>query len=190
MSVKAELRKKCKAKRRELNGNVSSSEKTAENFLGSQIYKNSDVLLCYASLVDEIKTDAVIDKALSDGKKVFLPVCKNTDGEMDFYEISGLDELISGFFGVREPDTRRCKNRFDIAGDSKNAVCIVPGLAFDKKGFRLGYGKGYYDRFLSKYSGVSVGFCYSELIFDSVPADIYDKKVDYICCESGILVCE
>lgn len=190
MSVKGELRKECRAKRRKLISIDNSSDSIIENFLRSELYSNADILLCYASLDDEIPTDAVIVKALSDGKKVFLPVCKNTDGEMDFYEISSFNQLVSGFFGVREPDIKLCENKFNPNACSENTVCVVPGLAFDKKGFRLGYGKGYYDRFLSEYNGISIGFCFSELLLDSVPADIYDKKVDYICCESGILVCE
>lgn len=190
MSVKGELRKECRAKRRKLNSIDNSSDSIIENFLNSEIYSNADILLCYASLDDEIPTDAVIEKAFSDGKKVYLPACKNADGEMDFYEISSFNELVSGFFGVREPNLERCKNRLFPGNCSENTVCVVPGLAFDKNGFRLGYGKGYYDRFLSGYSGISVGFCYAELLFDSIPSDIYDKKVDYICCDSGMLTCK
>lgn len=190
MPVKSQLRKECKAKRQKLNFRNILSDKICENFIESELYHSAEILLCYASLDDEIKTDSIIEKALNDGKKVFLPVCKNKDGEMDFYQILSLDELVSGFFGVREPDTVRCKIKFDNEHDSEKAVCVVPGLAFDRKGFRLGYGKGYYDRFLSKYCGVSVGFCYSELLLDSVPTDIYDKKVDYICCDSGIFICK
>lgn len=190
MSVKGELRKKCRAKRHKINSIDNSSDSIIENFLSSELYGNADALLCYASLEDEIPTDAVIINAFSDGKKVYLPACKNVDGEMDFYEISSFNELVSGFFGVREPDLERCKNRLSPCNCSENTVCVVPGLAFDKKGFRLGYGKGYYDRFLSEYNGISVGFCYSELLLDSIPSDIYDKKVDYICCNSGILICK
>lgn len=190
MSVKGELRKECRAKRRELNRRKNYSDSIVDNFLSSDIYRNAEVLICYASLDDEIPTDEVIKKAFSDGKKVYLPACKNADGEMDFYEISGLEDLVSGFFGVREPDLTRCKNKLNLADCSYNTVCVVPGLAFDKNGYRLGYGKGYYDRFLAKYNGISVGFCYLELLLNSVPCDIYDKKVDYICCNSGILTCK
>ena len=68
-----------------------------------------------------------------------------------------------------------------------NALCGGPGLTFDKKGYRLGYGKGYYDRFLEKFTIKSAGLCYNELISESIPADEYDRPVNYIVTDLKII---
>ncbi|MDE6768031.1 MAG: 5-formyltetrahydrofolate cyclo-ligase, partial [Eubacterium sp.] len=102
---------------------------------------------------------------------------------MKFYYINSLKDIKTGFFGVREPDTDIC---CEVA-DFNDSICIVPAIAYDKKGYRLGYGKGYYDRFLENFSFISVGLCYNELIMDVLPIGEYDIPVDYIITQDGIL---
>ena len=90
-----------------------------------------------------------------------------------------LNDLREGMYGIREPD-----EALPCSEITENTVCIVPGLAFTPDGGRLGYGGGYYDRFLSDYSGTSIGLCYSELLFDSLPSEEYDIAVDIIITDS------
>ncbi len=185
MHTKKQLRQIIKKKRKSIAGKELLDEKITELFISSNLYKNADTILCYASLNDEINTDAIIKKALDDGKNVALPLCENSDGVMNFYIINGFDDLICGHFGVREPNVKKCK----MLDDSSNSVIVVPGLCFDRCGFRVGYGKGYYDRYLQNFNLYSVGLCYNNFIIDKVPADIYDKNVDFIVSEYSITVC-
>ena len=87
--------------------------------------------------------------------------------------------LKNGLYGVLEPDPSR--SRPALSGG--NALCIVPGLGFDSKGYRLGYGKGYYDRFLSGFHGITVGLCYSACTKWMLPHGYYDRPVDILITE-------
>ncbi len=181
MITKAALRKEYKEKRASVKNKDALSEKICNTFLNTDIYKNCRNLLCYQAIGSEVDCEAIITKALSDGKKVALPVCINKNGYMRFYYIGSLDELRKGMFSIPEPE-KRC-----VADDfSKDDVCIVPGVCFDKTGARLGYGKGYYDRFLSKHSIISVGVCYDECVCDTIPTDTTDEKVQFLITEERI----
>ena len=103
---------------------------------------------------------------------------------MEFYLADSVNDLKQGMYGILEPDTDKCSKITDFSG----ALCLVPALCYDKKGFRLGYGKGYYDRFLEKFTITTVGLCYNELIKDTLPVDKFDKSVDYIVTQTGITV--
>lgn len=175
MSEKSNLRKKYKALRREIHCKDYDNA-VCKNLLTSELYKNAEKVLLYAGLDDEICIDSVIIDALKKGKKTALPVCSDDKGNMDFYYINSLNDLKLGFFSVREPDKAKCEK----CSDFSHALCIVPGISFDKKGYRLGYGKGYYDRFLKKFTLISVGLCYNELICDNLPTDRFDVPVNFI----------
>lgn len=185
MRLKAELRKELLQKRRSIIGKEQADSLICKNLLESELYKNADKVLFYAALKDEINIDYCISDALSRGKCTGLPVCCDTDGNMKFYSINSLNDLRCGFFGIREPNTERCAEIVDF----KNALCIVPAVAYDKNGYRLGYGKGYYDRFLQKVNVISVGLCYNELIIDELPAEKHDISVNYIITRQGIFLC-
>lgn len=181
--MKKELRKELKARRRNISNKSVSDSKICNYLTESSIYKNADTILFYAALDDEINIDECIAVALSQGKKVALPVCLDDEGHMKFYYINSLKDIKTGFFGVREPDADICCEVVDF----NHSICIVPAIAYDKKGYRLGYGKGYYDRFLENFSFISVGLCYNELIMDVLPIGEYDIPVDYIITQNGIL---
>lgn len=186
MQIKAELRKKFKELRKELLDKENKDKSICQNFLNSNIYKNANQILCYAALSEEINTDEIIVKALEDKKLVALPVCADLNGNMDFYYINSLSDVKTGSFGIREPDVELCAKVIDF----ENAVCIVPALSFDKNGYRLGYGKGYYDRFLEKFASISAGMCYNNLLSNQLPVDKYDRHVDYIFSENEIIQLE
>ncbi len=142
-------------------------------------YKNARTVLTYVSKDIEVDTLMLIEKALSDGKKVAVPRCVEGTRLMEFYLISSLSQLESGCFGVLEPDVSRCRMLVDMA----RSICVVPGMSFDTRGYRLGYGKGYYDRFLQGYNGVTVGICYSDCVKWKLPTGKYDKPVDILVTE-------
>ena len=122
----------------------------------------------------------LIQEALRQGKRVVVPYCIPGTRQMEFYYIRSMEEdLEPGAFGVWEPKTSQCEK----LTDDKNSICIVPGLSFDYDGFRLGYGKGYYDRFLCKYLGVTVGICYTSCIKQQLPHGYYDVPVKLLITE-------
>lgn len=181
--MKKDLRKILKKQRRCISDKSTSDQRIRNYLMESDIFKNADAILFYAALDDEINIDECIDFALSKGKKAALPVCLDDNGNMKFYYIDSLNDIQTGYFGVREPDTDICREVTDF----NNTICIVPGIVYDKNGYRLGYGKGYYDRFLENYSFISVGLCYNELIIDALPIGEYDVPVNYIITQDGLL---
>lgn len=96
-----------------------------------------------------------------------------------------MKDLHVGYFSILEPDINTCK--FCDINELTNFLCIVPALAFDLNGYRVGYGKGYYDRFLKKYKCKTVGFCYEMDLVKSINKNQYDLPVDLILTEKRIL---
>ncbi len=148
-------------------------------FLKSKFYKDHDTFLIYASFGSEADTFTLIKRANRDKKTVFLP--KIFGDEMKFYRVTDVKSLIKGSFGVPEPVEDE-----EYAG--QKAVCVAPGLSFDKKGNRLGYGKGYYDKFLSKYPDIiKIGFCSGCCFFDEIPCEETDVKMDFIFADNKLI---
>ena len=181
---KNELRVKYKKIRTECPNDVKQrlDNGIAEKFLSLEEYKNCDTLFIFVSSPIEVDTSEIINKALADGKKVAVPKCRDKWGLMDFYFITSTESLKKGAFSIMEPDPEKC----ELVKDLSQGLCVVPGLSFDFQGYRLGFGKGYYDRFLDKFKGVSVGICYSKCIEKELPKGNYDKQVDILVTEKYI----
>ncbi len=176
---KTELRNYVKAIRKDFSPQKfeNLSKSICKNLLNSQIYYDCTTLLCYKAKSGEINTDLIIKTALSDGKRVALPVC--VGNEMHFYEIKKNTKLIKSSFGVLEPDTQKCK-RLNAFSDS---LCVIPCLCADLYGHRLGYGGGFYDRFLAEYEGTKAVLCPKELVFSGIPHEGFDIPADYVISE-------
>jgi len=160
--------------------------KICKNFLSLASYRYADTIMLFFPKSDEPDTVPIIERALSDGKKVALPRCRE-HSQMDFFVIRSLDDLEAGKFGIPapreycelvDPNDRR---RFG------NTVIAVPGIVFDKSGHRIGYGKGFYDRYISAYKGNTVGICYSFLLKDTIPHGKYDTPVNALVTDKGVL---
>ena len=149
-----------------------------EKFLQTEEYKNTKTLLAFVSKDIEINTEKIIEQALADGKTLALPKCKE-ENLMDFYIVNSLSQLKEGYYGLLEPDPEKCT----MLKDTANTICLVPGLAFDREGYRIGFGKGYYDRFLLDYNGVTVGMCYAKCVHESLPKGYYDRPIDILITE-------
>lgn len=168
------------------------SEAACLNFLNTEEYKICELLLCFISLNDEINTDLILKTALLQKKTVAVPRVISAT-EMDFFllknELPLENQLTKGSFGILEPAGFLEKISPDFLG-TKKTVTLLPGLAFDKTGFRLGRGKGYYDRYLSR-TGNAIdlplsGFCFDFQLVESVPHDEHDFPVWQIITESGV----
>jgi 5-formyltetrahydrofolate cyclo-ligase len=185
MQIKSELRKQIKIDRKNVDDKLNKDTAICNSLLSSNIYKNAKAILCYLATDSEINADSIILTALKDNKVVAVPYCVDNNGTMDFYVINSLNQLELGSFNIREPNIQKSAkfNSFD------NSLIVVPALCFDKKGNRLGYGKGYYDRFLQKHPLISVGLCYNSFVKNEIPTGEFDKAVDYIITERKIIDC-
>ena len=134
----------------------------------------ADTLLLYSALPDEVPTQSLLDELVAQGKTVLLPrVVSDTDMELRQY--TGLQDLQVGAFGILEPTGKL------FTDYEKIDVAVVPGMAFDKEGHRLGRGKGYYDRFLRLLPKTyKIGICFSWQLVDNVPTDEHDILMDQI----------
>ena len=176
--IKSQLRDKYKQMRRDLTPE-EKAEKDAN--VSARVfrlwqYRENDILLTYVSTDIEVDTRRIIERALADGKKVAVPRCVPGTRSMEFYFIDGFDDLEPGAFGVLEPRPNEAKRVTDFS----KGICLVPAFSYDWNGFRLGYGKGYYDRFLSGFGGNMIGICYSECIRPHLPHGRYDRAVELL----------
>lgn len=180
--VKNRLRAECKQKRTALSDfkKVQMDARLAERFFASRQYRENDMLFCYVSTEIEVDTREILRRAIADGKTVAAPRCVDGTREMDFYILQDMSALESGSFGVLEPNPALCRKVTDFS----EGLCIIPALAFDKSGYRLGYGKGYYDRFLAKFSGETLGLVYDCCFYDSLPHGKFDRAAQWILTES------
>lgn len=135
----------------------------------------------------EADTQRLLAVALLAGREVFVPRCLS-GREMGFFRIFRMEDLKPGRFGILEPDPARCPP-MEVEEGFDGALCLAPGVAFDAGGFRLGYGKGYYDRFLAGKKIVCVGLCYRELVLERLPADEHDQRVGFLATEDGCMAC-
>lgn len=145
----------------------------------------ADGVFTYLSFGAEVDTRALIECAWEAGKTVCLPRVVSGTREMRWYAVESLDGLIRSPFGVEEPsdDSFREMRPADFAAP----VALVPGLAFDREGFRLGYGGGFYDVFLPAFPGASIGLCRGCQLVESLPfCDAHDVPVDIVCTEGGL----
>ncbi|MCI9642765.1 MAG: 5-formyltetrahydrofolate cyclo-ligase [Eubacterium sp.] len=186
MYVKSELRKHFRQKRKNISDKNNKDFLICQTILSSDLFIDASQILCYYPLDDEINTLPVIDAALKCGKKTALPYCMDDNGNMEFYYITSRNDLKTGSFGIMEPDLSVCEKVCDFS----SSLCIVPAFSFDRNGFRLGYGKGYYDRFLKKFTFNSIGLCYNNFLSDSLPVDHFDVAVKYIATEDKITLCK
>ena len=180
--MKNEIRKKFKLKRKTMEKSevVSKSSKACKHFLESDFYKNAKTIMLYMPLGNETDTTDIINRAFSDGKKVAFPVTDEASGDITPCYATAQTEFSKGGFSVREPDVKV------VAKPTDFDVIIVPGIAFDKKGNRIGFGKGCYDKLLVKTNCIKVGFCYDFQLCDNIPTEETDIKMEYIITESGI----
>lgn len=158
-----------------------------DNLLSIDKFKKAEFVLVYISTQIEVDTKEIIEYCLETDKKVAVPKCIENH-KMDFYLYNTETPMEVSEYGISEPiaDESCLVNNFD----ADNTVCIVPGLSYDKSGYRLGYGGGYYDRFLSEHQNITtIGLCYSSDFMDKLITDKYDIAVDYVVTEKFTEVC-
>ena len=157
-----------------------------QKLLASPEYSEAATVLTYVSVSSEVSTRMFIECALRDGKTVAVPRCL-PGHRLEFVAITSLDQLVAAPFNLLEPS----KDLTALTESQMNdSICIVPALLVDTKGYRLGYGAGFYDRFLSTYSGKKICLAYQQnLSKTELPHTAFDVPVDMVITESGVLTC-
>lgn len=181
--MKSQIREKHMAKRHAMNKAevTEKSRAAAKAFLESGLYKNAKQIMIYLPLGNETDTSGIISAAFRDGKQLVLPVTDPKTGEITPYLYQKDTKLKKGAFSVTEPADA------EPADMSKTDVVIVPGVAFDRAGNRVGFGKGCYDRVLKDTTAVKVGFCYGFQVCGKIPAEEHDVKMDFLITENEII---
>ena len=141
-------------------------------------YRAADTILLYMARPHEIATSLIMHAAFANRKTVALPVCLD-QGEMIFRRIGSLSDLVPGRFGILEP-AEKCEK---VTADEKT-LCVCPALSCDMRGYRLGFGGGYYDRYLAGFPGKKAALCYADSMIPTIREDDYDIRMDVIFTDS------
>lgn len=151
-----------------------------------EFYNNANNVMLYVSFGSEVLTKPIIDDLLQQGKRVFVPVTAPKTKELIVSELKSFeDDLKVGHFGVMEPK----KDALRPVDPTIIDLIIVPGVAFDKEGYRIGYGGGYYDRFIPRLADKTpkVSLAFEMQLIDKVPKDKYDIPVEYMITEKQFI---
>ncbi len=185
MLTKKEIRELNKAARSKMSRTEvgSKSALIAKTFLESELYKKAQRIMLYMPLGNEVDTKEIIKAAFVADKAVAFPITEKTSGIITPYYAEPETLFEKGNFSIMEP-----KNTAP-ADASKFDIVLVPGIAFDKNGNRVGFGKGCYDMFFKEVDAVKVGVCYDFQICEEIPADEHDIKMDFLLTESGFKQC-
>lgn len=180
---KTEIRTEVKRRRADASLEYlhEASLQIKERFINLEAYRNSDLLLAYVDAKREVETRLLMQQAWADGKKVAAPRVDG-DGIMHYYYLQDFEELESGSFGIMEPrkDCPLC--------ETEEGLLLMPGVAFDESCHRVGYGGGYYDRYLEKHPGlVHIALAFEFQIFENVPFEDHDILPEMIITEKRLL---
>ena len=182
---KKRLREWAKARR----GMLSPEEKRQGNAAacrrvwGLAAYQKAKTVFCYVATGGEIDVTELFRQAWKDGKRVAVPKC-GKNGQMDAREITSLSSLSAGRYGILEPEEDA-----PVVPPEEIGLAVIPCLACDRRGYRLGYGGGYYDRYLPKTKCPAVMLCRRHLLREDIPVEDHDVKMDYLVTEKGIVRC-
>ena len=187
METKQEIRQWMKQRRRSLSAQARQdySEQIAERVIRHSMFGECDTLYCYAAYNEEADTARILKEAWRLGKCTAVPKVVS-EGQMEFYEIHSPNELTVGYHGIPEPaaDTVRV-----CPDEGRNTLIILPGLAFDRNGNRLGYGGGFYDRYLQKYPFChTIGIAFSAQCIEQIPSETHDCRAETVITEKGIWI--
>ena len=152
---------------------VSRSEKLAQLFLASEAYRTAKTIYGYLPYNQEVRTVPMLEQAMRDGKRVAVPKCYGD--EMKFIFMDDLSKVEKGYANIPEPIAN------EPIADDETALVLMPGLAFDPQGHRIGYGGGFYDKFLAAEPGhPTLALCYAFQMLDHLETEEFDIPVDTV----------
>jgi 5-formyltetrahydrofolate cyclo-ligase len=179
--LKAALRKEMLKKRDSLQASEAETmgHMIAERMAAHPRFKEAKVVALYISKGSEASTRAIIEKALKLKKEVLIPV--TDDHHIAFFRFHSFDDLAPGKFGILEPKSRDPENRLEPD------LVIVPGVSFGLCMHRLGYGRGYYDRYLARSPAYRIGICFDFQVVERLPTHENDERMDEIITEKRVI---
>lgn len=188
LNNKQELREKILTKRKNLDSSLVEKQSLliSDYLINSNLFHNSKVIMTYLNYPKEVKTDYIFRTAIKQNKTVTIPVCETKAVDLIPSKITDINQVETGYYGLREP-----KQEYFYPVDPKLIdLIIVPGVAFDLKGNRIGHGKGYYDNFFKKInpSAIKIGLAFQfQIIEDSWNIESWDIPMDGIITENGFI---
>lgn len=179
---KDELRALIRTKRREMTADevLSKSARIQKQLFSFDKYVNAKTVMLYVSAFNEPSTIEIIKDAIEYEKRVVLPVSDTATETIVLSYLDSLDDLEKGAYGILEPKVIKPADTADID------FILVPGLAFDRRGNRMGFGKGYYDKLLCKTCAEKTALCYEFQLFDEINADDHDIPMNTIITEDKL----
>ena len=187
LSSKAELRTAYLEKRRATDKAVKECAEAIifEKIISLPSFTSAKSIFIYYPIKGEISVLPLLDVALKSGRSVAFPRCNKQDRTMTFCAVSSLSDLEAGAYGILEP-----RLECPALAQDADTLCIVPALLYAKDGHRLGFGAGYYDRFLADFKGVSIGVALDSFVLESLPHESHDKRLDMIITERSVYLNE
>ena len=163
---------------------VRLSAEVCKRLTALTAFRFADTVLSYSPLAGEVDVMEFNRAVLKAGKRLALPKCALGEPLMRFHLISDLDAMETGAFSIKEPSENDPVWELSLG---ERAICVIPAMAFDLTGHRLGYGKGYYDRFLSGKSITKIGVAYTDFVVKSLPRGRFDLAADLIVTDKRII---
>jgi len=183
--AKIRLRQAMLARRKQLDLEIyrNLSCRIQQTLIAANCFQQAPSLALYSPINNEVQTEALLSAALQGGKQVYYP--RVADEQLEFCQVTSVADLVPGSFGVAEPAAAQ-----DSVAEHLDLI-IVPGVAFDRSGYRLGYGKGFYDRELARIPAatLSIGLCFDFQLFPVLPHEAHDRPVSLVITETKIIPC-
>ncbi len=182
MKEKIKFRRQALSIRNQIADREGKSAAIADFLFKTTYFQRAKTIFLYCSYRSEVDTNIILETAWLQGKRVAIP--KVLDNQMQFFQIHARDEILTGYRGIPEPE-----GKGEPVFPQKDDLILVPGTAFDKEGYRMGYGGGYYDRYLAKNRTgcITIGLAFLEQLYDQIPKDEYDICLDNIVTERGLV---
>ncbi|MEN2765981.1 5-formyltetrahydrofolate cyclo-ligase [Ornithinibacillus xuwenensis] len=166
-----------------INERKAIEEQLRSNLLNSSLWKNSNTIGITISKGFEWDTQLIIEEGWRQGKSIVVPKCFPNDKELVFYRLHSFNELESVYYNLLEPkpndQNKTTKEQIDLL--------LVPGIVYDERGYRIGFGGGYYDRFLFDYNSQTVSLLSTMQLSDNVPVEPHDIPVQHLLTENGFI---
>jgi len=180
MRSKQDIRKQVEAKRKALDAQwlKAASARVVENLQSLEVFQSSETVALYMAIAGEVNLDSLFPKCWELGKRTCIPVFNAKTKLYEMAEITPETECFTGHYGIQEPLSPALFPMGNVD------LVVVPGVAFDREGSRLGRGGGYYDRLLEGFSGASVAVAFDFQILPKIPLEQHDKPVDILVTET------
>ncbi|WP_138160689.1 5-formyltetrahydrofolate cyclo-ligase [Peptoniphilus catoniae] len=161
-----------------------ANEGIFNEFIKSDLYKNSKNIFIFVSYKKEVDTHKIIKYALKENKNMYVPIVNRQTKLLEVSKLSSFDVLKESYMGILEPD----KEDYNLVDPNIIDLVVTPGLAFDRSGYRIGYGGGFYDKFFASLnsSPVKMGIGFNKQLVEAVVHDTEDQTLDYFLSENGL----